>query len=456
MNELPPGYKVRERPPQELPEGYTVKQGQPVDFDVGEMVGNIPDSTGQFIDDITYPFRHPVVTAGAIKNLALGIAEKAGVDITEGDQEQYVDAVGQYLKGRYGGIDNFKKSLMDDPVGVASDIGGVLTGGAGLTAKIPSLTKATKLLNVAGHIEPVRLLNKGIKTAAQPFAKHVDVNDIYQEVMKFGTTKKPSDRRAWAQTGLDERIVPNQKGLDKLDSRIETLTNDLNTAIDSPAGQSAAVPVERVLQNIPELRQDKGGFRRGAQADVDSIDQFVDEFMDEHWGRGEVSARDLQGFKQDAYDKINWNAKRNTGTPLDEDINRATGRAAKEGIEEVLPEVAEINQQLGNALDAQGPIKQSTGRISNRGKLSLPGAVVAGGAAAAEPAALVPALGGALLFNPEMKAKAAIIIDQLAKNGGRADLLESGLLRGLTNGQVRQLVLQSGRLGQENQPDQAM
>ena len=424
----------------------------PVDFDFRTMIENVPDSGAQFIDDITFPFRHPIVTYGALENLALGVAEKAGFDIAEGDQAQYVDAVGQHIKNRYGSMDNFKTSLMNDPVGVASDIGGLFTGGAGLAAKVPALAKVAKGADLVGQVvEPARAANVLMKSAVRPIAKRVDVNDLYQEVMKFGTTKNPADRQAWAQVGLDERIVPNQAGVQKLQGRIDDLTNELNRRIDSPAGNTAAVPVERVLSNLPELRDKKGGFRIGAADDVDYIDNFMEEFVAEHGNLGNVTARQLQDLKTDAYNQINWNSRRQTGTPIQEEVTRATARGAKEAIEEVMPEVKDVNQRLGALLDAQAPIEQATGRITNRGKLSLPGAVIAGGGAAVEPMAGGAALGGALLWNPEMKAKAAIIIDQLAKNGGRADLIDSRLLKGMTNGQVRQLMIQAGRLGQDDQ-----
>ena len=425
----------------------------PVDFDFRTMIENVPDSGAQFIDDITFPFRHPIVTYGALENLALGVAEKAGFDIAEGDQAQYVDAVGQHIKNRYGSMDNFKTSLMNDPVGVASDIGGLFTGGAGLAAKVPGLAKVAKAADVVGEVvDPVRAATRATKTAARPIAQRVDVNDMMQEVLKFGTTKAPGDRAAWAQVALDERLVPNQAAVQKLQGRIDDLGAELNRGIDSPAGNTAAVPPERVLANLPELRERKGGFRIGAADDVDYIDNFMDEFIAEHGAQGPVTARQLQDLKTDAYNQINWNTRRQTGTPIQEEVTRATARGAKEAIEEVLPEVGPLNRELGSLLDAQAPLEQAIGRISNRNKIPLSGAVLAGGATAAEPVAGAATLLGSTLYSPGTKARFAIILDQLAKNGGNADLVDSRLLKGLTNDQVRQLVIQSGRLGQEEQP----
>ena len=98
-----------------------------------ETVKNIPGSAAQFAKDITAPIHSPVQTAKGIGGLAKGLVQM----LAPGEQgsEENVRNVGRFLAERYGGMDEILNTLRTDPVGIAADIGGVLTGGAGLAVK---------------------------------------------------------------------------------------------------------------------------------------------------------------------------------------------------------------------------------------------------------------------------------------------------------------------------------
>jgi hypothetical protein len=107
--------------------------GQPFDFNAGQMVANIPGSAVQLGQDLAAPVIHPIDTATALGNIGIGLAAK----LFPGKQEQevYADALGAMLKDRYGSVDNFQRTLQNDPVGVVSDIAGLVMGGGGAAAK---------------------------------------------------------------------------------------------------------------------------------------------------------------------------------------------------------------------------------------------------------------------------------------------------------------------------------
>lgn len=84
---------------------------------------------------------------------------------------------------RYGSMDNFKRTLSRDPVGVLADTSAVFTGGGMIAAKVPSLiAKATKtapgqisqsisrggeaLANIGQKIDPLMLTAKTLKSCA--------------------------------------------------------------------------------------------------------------------------------------------------------------------------------------------------------------------------------------------------------------------------------------------------
>ena len=83
--------------------------------------------------DVTAPIHSPVQTAKGLGGIALGAAQK----LIPGRQgaEQNIEAIGTFLKDRYGGLENVKRTLAEDPAGLLADLSGFVTGGATLAAK---------------------------------------------------------------------------------------------------------------------------------------------------------------------------------------------------------------------------------------------------------------------------------------------------------------------------------
>ena len=103
--------------------------------------------------------RHPITTAGSILDLATGgihnlmpedVAKwiDTAVHATPEETKKAVEtanAVGKFYKERYGSGEGFKKALAQDPVGVASDLSALLTGGASIASKAGLDRKSTRL-----------------------------------------------------------------------------------------------------------------------------------------------------------------------------------------------------------------------------------------------------------------------------------------------------------------------
>lgn len=173
MNGLPPGFRlIEDESPSSLPQGFSLlpeapdivagvtiapKGGAARDAtpeearqlnpgasfaDVASAAGNnLLPSAQRFGSDLANVALHPIDTARNIKNTVSGAAEK----LIPGDQghEKYADAVGQFFASRYGGIENLKKTLAEDPVGFVADAATLLSGGELALARAPG---------VAGHV----------------------------------------------------------------------------------------------------------------------------------------------------------------------------------------------------------------------------------------------------------------------------------------------------------------
>lgn len=145
----------------------------------GKMLENAVPSAIEFGKNLVQPVLHPIETAQNIGNLGAGVLEKTG--LKSGDEHvKYADAVGQFFKERYGGLDEFKRTLSTDPVGVLADLSTVLTGGGGLAARAPGVVgrigegiraagRAVDPLSVvpaAGHVAGQVIGNLGTHTGA--------------------------------------------------------------------------------------------------------------------------------------------------------------------------------------------------------------------------------------------------------------------------------------------------
>jgi hypothetical protein len=103
-----------------------------------EAIHNIPSSAGRFLSDIAQPFVHPIETATNLKNIGQGALEYAGL-LSGNEHERYLDAVGQYLVDRYGGVENLKRTIASDPIGFAGDVSMILSGGETALARAPGV-----------------------------------------------------------------------------------------------------------------------------------------------------------------------------------------------------------------------------------------------------------------------------------------------------------------------------
>lgn len=104
-----------------------------------DLPGNIIPSAKKNIRDLAQPFLHPVQTAQGLYNLATDPSARS--------------AVADFYKDRYGGIENLHDTLIKDPVGVAADLAGVLTGGEWALGKVAA--NGGKLASVANAMGSV-------------------------------------------------------------------------------------------------------------------------------------------------------------------------------------------------------------------------------------------------------------------------------------------------------------
>jgi hypothetical protein len=128
-----------------------------------QAITNIPKSAVEFGKNIYESVIHPFDTLEGIGHLVVGAGhalkpkhieafmQKGGWEEKDLEKSiQTANAVGDFYKNRYGSVEGFKEAVATDPVGVASDLATILSGGAGLANKTGVVNKATQIAGKMG------------------------------------------------------------------------------------------------------------------------------------------------------------------------------------------------------------------------------------------------------------------------------------------------------------------
>jgi hypothetical protein len=136
----------------------------------GAMIRNAPASGLKVIGDVVTAVTSPVQTATAIGDLVGGVMEPITPNILFGgdSRERAIAArsnFADYLAERFGGTEELKRTMAEDPIGFLGDLSTVLSGGAGM-AKLAG--KGTRAITRTTDVIPIEAaLVKGFDTAAK-------------------------------------------------------------------------------------------------------------------------------------------------------------------------------------------------------------------------------------------------------------------------------------------------
>ena len=137
---------------------------QPAEGIIQRAAKNLPGSAMQFAKDVTAPIHSPIQTAKGIGAVVEGTVQKSikdrwraqGFKIDKDESERASEAMANFITDRYGGVENIKETIAEDPVGFLADAAMVFTGGAGAVAKGAGLAgKAGRVASVAGKVGKV-------------------------------------------------------------------------------------------------------------------------------------------------------------------------------------------------------------------------------------------------------------------------------------------------------------
>lgn len=415
----------------------------PMDFSAIEMLKNFPESLKQEASDIANALLNLGETGESLLNVVIGGVQKLDPTGLSGDDKiKYANAVGEYYALKYGSFNAFKRELQNNPASVLSDASLFITGGAGLVGKTAGITSKLggKTKVVSDTIQDIAKDTGKFGTAVDPLnvAINVPSTAIGQGLRPFGvgidwgsksyeTALKPSTKLGEAEasqiikTGLDEGITLDRSGVIKAEKRIDELSAKIDRLLDlDPEAKisskvalkylddleiQASGPTYDRAKNISDVRK----VRNKSSKSLNDFRRYIGNRSDDL-----MSAKDLQIFKRSIYDKIDWDiTKQGSQTFWEQKALKEVGRGAKEGIEEVVPSVKDLNEQLGNLLEAKPHLQRARRRIANRDKFGLNSTVKVGaGSVAGGPAGTLAGLMWAMLDQPWLYSKGGIKLHQ--------------------------------------------
>ena len=135
----------------------------------GAALRNLPKSAGEFVGNLANIVLHPVDTFQGLGDVVGGVMEPITPDILYGKEalQRAKTARGgfvDFLAERYGGAEQLKRTMAEDPVGFLGDLSTVFSGATG----VPKLAgKGQRAITGGGVIPLEESLVSGLNTAAK-------------------------------------------------------------------------------------------------------------------------------------------------------------------------------------------------------------------------------------------------------------------------------------------------
>jgi hypothetical protein len=407
----------------------------PAERSAGGFLSNVASSAGKLVTDTASAIAHPVDTAMGIGKLAVGLAPGAAAiqSMIPGEQppEQAVNALTDFVKQRYGGIEEFKKTAYEDPVGMLADISTLLSGsgavlkGASVGGKVAQAGKVAA--TVGDAINPIRAAAAPVKAVARGAVKaagsvtgidSLAPERLYQSALKPRLGMGPEKVREVVQTGLREGIPVSKEGLAQVQDLMDGINQEIAGKITAKAAAGAKVSSADVATKLDDVR----AFFKDTvapQGMLKEIDALQKQFQAAH-GKT-IPVDKAQKLKQNTYVLL----KRAYGEMKSAQVEgqKALARGLKDEIVKIVPEVADLNARESKLIGLESALERYVAREGNHQLTGIGTPIAAGGVKAVTGSTAVSAVAGlarAALENPAIKSKLAIAIAKAQARGKSA------------------------------------
>lgn len=223
-------------------------------------------------------------------------------------------------------------------------------------------------------------------------------------------------RSQMIKTALEEKIPVTQRGLNKYNTILDNLDNEVTNIVNSATSQGTEISALNAASRLNDLMD----YYRGASATIreQALPKIVEAFY-KLASDGNLPVNVAQQMKRTIYREVNKNTTAyGKWTPVDTAIEKTFARGLREEIAGSIPEVQPINKRMSKLLDL-GEVLE--GRVNQAGNYSIFGAgpaigSVIGHSVAGNIGGGMGAAAGKLLNMPGFNSNLAIILDRLNKS----------------------------------------
>jgi hypothetical protein len=420
-------------------------------FSVSETVKNIKSSAVEYGKNIASAVMSPIQTVKGVLDIGSGAMVNAipgyenfllniGSDTPEelARVKGIASNVGQYYKER---ASSPLQTLQRDPVGSLADVSALFTGGATLLPKVGTTTG-----KIGAAIEPLNLASNIAGYGISKALPSTVPASLYESAAKFSTALPQKERAKLTETALREQLMPTSKGVGQAYSRTRELGNTIDGLIAQADASGVMIPAQAIFSYIQDAKSKLGGPKIEAAKDLAEINKIEKNFKS-YLSKNKFTSltpSDLQDFKQNIYSKVDYGTKKQTGTMAQEEVYKGMGRAAKEALEQNIPEISSLNKRQGELINLLPNLERSASRIENRdfAGIGSPIKMGAGQAIGGTPGAVLAA-GQSIFELPRVKSKAALELYKKQNQG-----INMFLDNNARNALMRQILEQQGAFNQ--------
>lgn len=247
---------------------------------------------------------------------------------------------------------------------------------------------------------------------------------LLQTALKFRPSIDQATRLRMTRTALDEGIMPTSKGLEQISSKLTNLDARLNKIVDDATDRGVLIPKKALFVELKSLRKGLGGVNIRAGENIKQIDNIVAGFDQQlkKIGKSKLTPREVQDLKRNAYKQLKFDVSQQSARFAETEAEKGIIRGAKKSLESIDPNVVKINRREGDLLQLGDELEQVVSRLDNRNLISLDTAVkVTAGTATGSPVGAAAGVGAAVLGAPRVKARTALILENIRKNAETLD-----------------------------------
>lgn len=317
---------------------------------LGGFLGNVATSGGRFVRDAASGLVDMGMLAGKGMLAASGDTGR-GAELVSGaaglarNAPRMLSVAGSALKNRYGGLEQIKNTLYNDPVGVAADVSMLLDPAAGL-AKAGGLAKTAGALSRGAELtNPMRAIGSAIEPVTHGIA-----NTAVRATLRAPANVRSEfgGGKAIADAVLKDRVYSSAGAQRKLSASVAEADNML------AAAQAAGTPgVPRIAVARSVLGEPKATAqlrtRLGVPDQTPDLTGTAKAIF--HNNPSQIPLTDAQAMKREAQ-KLAHEANTDN-LSIKHAAETAKAQALRAGIEARVPAVAPVNERSQRLIGSQ-------------------------------------------------------------------------------------------------------